>query len=144
LLWTGAAVGCICIASLWRLAKFNVDTRQSTGFLGLPTPANGLFWASLVLGAAGSGVAAFGPAQALQQQLTAFLAVPALVCAAALLLGILMLSELPLPSLKFKHGGWKGNQVVFLLGGIGIVLALLFGILAVPLLLVLYLLSPFW
>ncbi|HRT54108.1 MAG TPA: CDP-alcohol phosphatidyltransferase family protein, partial [Flavobacteriales bacterium] len=36
----------LVIASCWRLAKFNVDTRQSSGFLGLPTPSNGLFWIS--------------------------------------------------------------------------------------------------
>ena len=45
LLWMqliGIAVACIIpIASAWRLAKFNIDTRQTDGFLGLPTPANG-------------------------------------------------------------------------------------------------------
>ncbi|MFT3885014.1 MAG: hypothetical protein QM724_06155 [Flavobacteriales bacterium] len=54
------------------------------------------------------------------------------------------LSELPLPSLKFKHGGWKGNEVIFLLLGIGAVLVVLYGILAVPLILGIYLLSPLW
>ena len=39
----------ITVASAWRLAKFNIDTRQTNGFLGLPTPANGLFWVSVVL-----------------------------------------------------------------------------------------------
>ena len=63
---------------------------------------------------------------------------------AALLLGILMLSELPLPSLKFKHMRWKGNEVIYLLMGAGLVLVLLYGILAVPLILLLYLLSPLW
>ena len=33
-----------------RLAKFNLDERQTTSFIGLPTPANALFWASLVVG----------------------------------------------------------------------------------------------
>jgi hypothetical protein len=33
-----------CRRSCWRLAKFNLDTRQTSGFLGLPTPSNGLFW----------------------------------------------------------------------------------------------------
>jgi CDP-diacylglycerol--serine O-phosphatidyltransferase len=55
-----------------------------------------------------------------------------------------MLSELPLPSLKFTHKGWKGNEVIFLLIGIGVLLAVLYGILAVPLILVIYLLSPLW
>jgi len=60
------------------------------------------------------------------------------------ILSALMLSELPLPSLKFKHKGWKGNEVMFLLLGIGSVLVILYGILAVPMILLLYLLSPFW
>lgn len=55
-----------------------------------------------------------------------------------------MLSELPLPSLKFKHFRWKGNEVMFLLLSIGVVLVLLYGVLAVPMILVLYLLSPLW
>lgn len=59
-------------------------------------------------------------------------------------LSSLMLSELPLPSLKFKHFRWQGNQVIYLLGSIGAVLVVLYGILAVPLILVLYILSPVW
>ena len=55
-----------------------------------------------------------------------------------------MVSEIPLPSLKFKHGGWKGNEVIFILLGLGALLGILYGILAVPLLLILYLLSPLW
>jgi len=64
--------------------------------------------------------------------------------AAAIALSLLMLSELPLPSLKFKHFQWKGNEVIYLLLGIGALLVALYGILAVPLILVLYLLSPLW
>ena len=60
------------------------------------------------------------------------------------MMAALMLSELPLPSLKFKHFKWKGNEVIFLLLGIGLVLVVLYGVLAVPLILVLYLLSPMW
>ncbi|MCC6401361.1 MAG: CDP-alcohol phosphatidyltransferase family protein, partial [Flavobacteriales bacterium] len=49
-------VVCITVASAWRLAKFNLDTRQTSGFLGLPTPSNGLFWVSLTMGASGTAV----------------------------------------------------------------------------------------
>jgi CDP-diacylglycerol--serine O-phosphatidyltransferase len=62
----------------------------------------------------------------------------------AVLLGVLMLSSIPLPSLKFQHFKWQGNQVIYLLLGIGAVLVVLYGILAVPLILLLYLLSPLW
>ncbi|MCC6838639.1 MAG: CDP-alcohol phosphatidyltransferase family protein [Flavobacteriales bacterium] len=141
--WAGAAL-CICIASAWRLAKFNVDDRQHSGFLGLPTPANGLFWASMVLIAEGRGFPSTAMAQAMGSWLGGALLTPVAVFGAALLLGLLMLSELPLPSLKFKHGGWKGNEVIFLLLLGGTASALLFGLLAVPLLLILYVLSPLW
>lgn len=144
LLLIGAAVGCICIASAWRLAKFNVDTRQSSGFLGLATPANGLFWVSIVLIGVDSGVPENAVAHALGFLTNQLFGTSIAVFAIALLLGILMVSELPLPSLKFKHGGWKGNEVVFLLTGLGVLLVVLYGILAVPLLLILYVLSPLW
>ena len=36
--------------SAYRLAKFNLDIRQATSFIGMPTPANALFWVSLVFG----------------------------------------------------------------------------------------------
>ncbi len=62
----------------------------------------------------------------------------------ASIMGFLMVSEIPLPSLKLKSRGWKGNEVIFLLIGLGIVLVVLYGILAIPLLLLLYLLSPIW
>lgn len=144
LLLIGGAVGCICIASAWRLAKFNVDTRQSTGFLGLATPANGLFWVSIVLIGVDSGVPGNAAAHALGSLANHVFASPIAVFAIALLFGILMVSEVPLPSLKFKSKGWKGNEVIFILTGVGVLLVVLYGILAVPLLLILYVLSPLW
>lgn len=134
----------IVIASAWRLAKFNIDTRQSSGFLGLATPANALFWASIPLAVYGVAVINGPASSSLHDLLAAFSLDPRMKLAVSVLLGILMLSELPLPSLKFKHKGWKGNEVIFLLMGIGAVLALLYGILAVPLILIIYLLSPLW
>jgi len=59
-------------------------------------------------------------------------------------MAVLMLSEIPLPSLKFQHFKWRGNEVIYLLLGMGAVLVALYGMLAVPLILVLYVLSPLW
>lgn len=141
----GLAAMLLCAGSAWRLAKFNVDTRQSTGFLGLATPANGLFWVSAVLIVSNTGIPEYGGAQGLRWLfIGAFAQQPKVVLGIALLLTILMLSELPLPSLKFKHKGWKGNEVIFLLLGLGAILVLLYGVLAVPLILIFYLLSPLW
>lgn len=135
----------IGVASCWRLAKFNLDKRQTSGFLGLPTPANALFWASIGLGLNGRAVGLWDDRNDLILRLLAsVLAYPVGALILSMLLGTLMLSELPLPSLKFKHKGWKGNEVIFLLIGIGAVLVLLYGILAVPLILIIYLLSPLW
>jgi CDP-diacylglycerol--serine O-phosphatidyltransferase len=134
----------LAVGSCWRLAKFNVDTRQTTGFLGLPTPANGLFWAAMVLVALHVAVRPGPGHEALIAAVGALFTSPLALVAACVLLSALMVSELPLPSLKFKHFKWKGNEVIYLLMGIGAVLVVLYGVLAVPLILVLYLLSPLW
>ncbi len=139
-----AAAILLVIASCWRLAKFNLDTRQTSGFLGLPTPSNGLFWVSLVLGSTGAAVHPGPGHDTLIGAAGQLLSAPYAMLGLALVLAVLMLSELPLPSLKFKHFRWKGNQVIYLLGGLGTVLVVLYGILAVPLILLLYLLSPLW
>lgn len=98
--------------SALRLAKFNLDERQSTSFIGLPTPANALFWASLVTG--------YG--QWLQSSPYFIYVIIAMLFASCYLL----VAELPLFALKFKHWGWKENEVkyVFLLTS-AILLALL-------------------
>lgn len=144
-IWATAACALvIAVASMWRLAKFNTDTRQSTGFLGLATPANALLWASFGSISWGIGIR-YGPsANELQSHISAFMADPIQKLLLATALAALMLSSIPLPSLKFKHTRWKGNEVIYLLIGIGAVLIALYGILAVPLILIVYLLSPLW
>lgn len=84
-----------------RLAKFNLDERQKLGFIGLPTPANALFWGALILGG------------------QKFIESHASVMFWILILGIaiscwLMVSEIPMFALKFKHWGWKGNEVKYI------------------------------
>jgi CDP-diacylglycerol--serine O-phosphatidyltransferase len=85
--------------SALRLAKFNLDTRQALGFIGLPTPANALFWASLVAGA-GTWLES-SPWNTL------------LVIVMVLVSCWLLPSEIPMFALKFKHWGWKGNEVKY-------------------------------
>lgn len=80
-----------------RLAKFNLDERQTSSFIGVPTPANALFWGSLV--AAHQGML----------ESTAW-SMP-VVIAGVLLCSWLLVCELPMFALKFKHWGWKGNEV---------------------------------
>lgn len=82
-----------------RLAKFNIDTRQTTSFIGLPTPANALFWGSLIVG--------FAP---LLEQYKWFMP--------AILLGVvvscwLLVAEIPMFALKFKQWSFKGNEIKY-------------------------------
>lgn len=102
----------IAAFSALRLAKFNIDTRQSTSFIGLPTPANALFWGSLIVGAR----------DFLMTDSWSFLYLIALV----LLTSWLLVAEIPMFSLKFKNLSWRDNKVqfIFLLGCIPMILFL--------------------
>jgi len=83
--------------SALRLAKFNLDERQTTSFIGLPTPANALFWAAL----------AHGQHERLAAMPGAFWATMAGVGLSCWLL----VSEIPMFALKFKSYGWAGNRL---------------------------------
>ena len=86
--------------SALRLAKFNLDERQALGFIVLPTPANALFWGSLIIGA-GKWLEA-----------TPFMVF--FLLGGILISSWLMVSEIPMFALKFKEWGWKGNQVKYI------------------------------
>ena len=85
--------------SALRLAKFNLDERQALGFIGLPTPANALFWGSLVVGL-GDSIASLPYAEFI-------------ILAGVFISSWLLVSEIPMFALKFKTWGWKGNEIKF-------------------------------
>lgn len=96
--------------SALRLAKFNLDERQALGFIGLPTPANALFWGSLIVGA-GDWLKS---APVISTNLS-------LIILAGIFISCwLLIAEIPMFALKFKTWGWKGNEVkyIFLLTSI--------------------------
>ena len=105
--------------SALRLAKFNLDERQALGFIGLPTPANALFWGSLIVSL--NFGTWFEPYQLPTYWLYIVLALIPVSC-------YLLVSEIPMFALKFKTWGWKGNEVkwCFLLSCIP--LAIIFGV----------------
>ena len=90
----------IAAFSALRLAKFNLDERQTTSFLGLPTPANAMFWSSLIVGAG--------------TRLTHSTYSLALLAVMILLSCWVLVSEIPMFALKFKQWGWKGNEIRYL------------------------------
>jgi CDP-diacylglycerol--serine O-phosphatidyltransferase len=89
----------------YRLAKFNLDTRQTHSFIGLPTPANALIWAGFGID---SGF------------VTDHLSITIAVAVLSIITDIMMVSEMPMFSLKvnFKDLSWKTNTVryIFLIG----------------------------
>ena len=86
--------------SALRLAKFNLDERQALGFIGLPTPANALFWGSLLVGV--------GEKLETRPWVLYFL------LAGILISSWLLVSEIPMFALKFKHWSFKGNEMKYL------------------------------
>jgi len=94
----------VAVFSGLRLAKFNIDTRQTSSFIGMPTPANALFWGSLVTGE------------------HAFLTSPhfnaVYLFVLVVVMSLLLVAELPMFSLKFKDLSWQHNKVsyIFLIG----------------------------
>ncbi|WP_321334760.1 CDP-diacylglycerol--serine O-phosphatidyltransferase [uncultured Bacteroides sp.] len=90
----------ISVFSALRLAKFNVDERQTSSFIGLPVPANALFWGSLIVGAHGY----------LVSSAINLIYLIILVC----LFSWLLVAEIPMFSLKFKNLSWKDNKISFL------------------------------
>ena len=119
----------VSVFSALRLAKFNNDTRQTTSFIGLPTPACTLVVASL-------------PLILLNDQfgIASFILNPWLLIGLAVLLSGLLVAELPLFALKFKNLRWADNRrrFLFVLLAAGLLLAL--HATAVPLVVLFYVL----
>ncbi|GEO03826.1 CDP-diacylglycerol--serine O-phosphatidyltransferase [Adhaeribacter aerolatus] len=121
------------IFSALRLAKFNIDTRQTTLFIGLPTPANTLFVASLPLILASDQ---FNLGQYFMNQYV--------LLGLTLFLSYLLVAEIPLFALKFKNLAWKDNATRFIFLLIAIPLLFLLKFAAVPVIIVLYVLLSFF
>lgn len=97
----------ITVFSALRLAKFNVDERQTSSFIGLATPANAIFWAGLV--------ASYHPYAEVY---------PYAVIVLILLMSFLLVAEVPFFSLKFKNLKWKDNSIRFIFLIVSVVLLL--------------------
>jgi CDP-diacylglycerol---serine O-phosphatidyltransferase len=94
--------------SALRLAKFNIDERQTSSFIGLPTPANAIFWAGLV----------FSYTDLLVSN-------PFVLVILTIIFSLLLVSEIPMFSLKFKNASWSSNKIQYLfLLGCAIILAI--------------------
>lgn len=95
--------------SIFRLAKFNIDTRQSDSFIGLNTPANTIFFTSfpLLLFFYEGNLSFAG-------EFTRSFVTPSVMVPLIIIMSLLLVSEIPFFSFKFKHFKWKGNELRFL------------------------------
>ncbi len=118
----------VAVASAYRLAKFNVDTRQTDSFIGLPTPANALLILSLPL------ILEFQYSEGLEAVILAPWFLVTLTVVSALLLN----AELPLFALKFKTWDVKTNLLRYLFLAVCVVALLLLEFIAIPVIILLY------
>ncbi len=98
----------ISVFSALRLAKFNIDERQTTSFIGLPTPANAFFWGGLAVSFSDW-----------------FIQNPIILIVLTFVFSLLLVAEFPMFSLKFKSLKWKDNKVKFLFLLVNIILIIL-------------------
>jgi len=118
----------LTLAACYRLAKFNLDTRQSDSFIGLPTPAMSLFVISLPLIQMNSEI----------DFVLYLIDNNYFLIAVTLILSYLMNAEIPLFSLKFKDYSWNKNWIIYSFLLTSIMLILLVKYLSIPLIIILY------
>ena len=117
----------IACGAAWRLAKFNIDERQTISFRGVPTPITGFMVAALPL------VVFYN-----SWDLASFVLNRWVLYGITILISYLMVSDLPIMSLKFKDYSFKGNQPKIILAVIAIILAVVFQWAAIPLIYLTY------
>lgn len=121
------------VFSALRLAKFNVDTRQSDSFRGLPTPASALWVIAIPL------ILAFMPYTGLEW-ISTLIVNKWFILGSSVGLSILMISDIPLLAMKFKSYGWQGNEVRFTFLLVSLVMLIILRPIAIPIILSLYVL----
>jgi CDP-diacylglycerol--serine O-phosphatidyltransferase len=118
----------ITIFSCLRLAKFNIDTRQTEDFIGLNTPMNTLFIVSLPF---------------IQREYPALIGSTLLLVCLTILMSWLLISEIRIYSLKFGTMSWADNKIKFVFLIVSAVLIAFLKFAAIPFVLILYILSSF-
>lgn len=99
----------IPVVSALRLAKFNIDERQTSSFIGMPTPANAIFWGGLAFSYAGLLVEYYW-----------------VLIILTVLFSYLLVAEIPMFALKVKNLTWKDNQIQYIFLLVTIILLVVF------------------
>lgn len=123
----------IPIFSAFRLAKFNVSTNQDDSFIGLPTPANALFFISIPF------IQLYQKDHILNNLFSnSYILASLIIC-----FSLLMVSSFKLLSLKFKTFNWQENLSRYILIFSSIILLFFLHFVAVPIIILLYLILSF-
>ncbi|MFM8949897.1 MAG: CDP-diacylglycerol--serine O-phosphatidyltransferase [Bacteroidota bacterium] len=117
----------ITIGSAIRLARFNVDTRQTDSFIGVPTPAITILMVGLAL-----------VLEHDKFNLTPTILNPFFICGLSMVIAWLLNSELPMLALKFKSFSYRENSAQYMLILSSIVFIALFGYTGIPMIIILY------
>jgi CDP-diacylglycerol--serine O-phosphatidyltransferase len=120
----------VTLGSCFRLANFNIDTRQTDSFIGLPTPGNALFILSLPL------VLKYTDSLMVLELLVN----PYLLLAVTLFSAFMMNAEIPLFSLKVKKFSLKDNLVPIVFLSLSLILLIVFRYAGIPLVILTYIL----
>lgn len=127
-LWFGCFAFLLPVFAAVRLAKFNIDERQTTSFIGLPTPPMAIFMASLPL--------AFWQLDMLDRQVLN----PYLCLGIVILFSVLMVCNRPFFSFKMKNLKWEENKLRWIFLGLAVAGLVAFGLVALPFILLGYIL----
>ncbi|MBN1819998.1 MAG: CDP-diacylglycerol--serine O-phosphatidyltransferase [Prolixibacteraceae bacterium] len=120
----------IPVFSALRLAKFNISENQNKNFIGLPTPANALLWASLGL--------MLGLPKYTEVLKILYTSKNLLIL--VIITSILLVSRIPMFSFKFNNMKWGQNWFRYMFMAVAIVLLILINVYAIPILFLLYVL----
>lgn len=120
----------VTLFSALRLAKFNLDTRQSDGFIGLATPACTIFVVGVLLIFLGNSYS-----------LSPTLLNPLLLYGMSAVLSYLLISEIPMFSFKFKHFGLDGNKIRYVFIIASVILLAVFKFAGIALVIITYILT---
>ena len=119
----------IAVFSALRLAKFNVDTRQTDTFIGVPTPANAIFLTSLVF---------------LPESLRGVIFKTPVLTGITIVFSLLLVAPFELFALKFKDFSWANNQIRFTFLALSVLLLIILKAGALPIIILLYIIISLW
>lgn len=123
--WLAYVSQMIAVFSALRLAKFNVDTRQSETFIGVPTPANALFLTALVF---------------LPDSIKSIVFTAPMLTVITVIFSLLLVAPFELFALKFKDFFWRNNKLRFTFLALSVFLLVLFNAGALPFIILSYVL----